>query len=85
MSQYISYDTYQVLSEERNGYDIIQALQYVKKPVRLTRFELMGYLRTKYPDVSIETIGRALKLAMGDERYLTIGALSLYQLEIEFS
>ena len=84
MSQYISYDTYQVLSEERNGYDIVQALQYVKKPVKLTRFELMGYLkeisRGKYRDDR-----RSLKDCNGDERYLTIGALSLYQLEIEFS
>ena len=85
MSQYISYDTYQILSEEQHGYDIEQSLKYVKKPVKLTRFELMGYLRKKYPEVSIEMVGRALKVAMGDEEYLTIGALSLYNLEIEFS
>ena len=85
MSQYISYDTYQVLSEERNGYDIKQALQYVKKPVKLTRFELMGYLRKKYPEVSIETIGQALKIAMQDKTELYIEPLSLFNLEIEFS
>ena len=84
MSQYISYDTYQILSENRAGYDIKQALSYVKKPVKLTRFELMGHLRAKYPETDIATIGQALRLAMGNEKYLTIGALSLYELEIEF-
>ena len=84
MSQYISYDTFQVLSTKCDGYVSADALKYIKKPVKLTRFELMGHLRAKYPETDIATIGQALKVAMGNEKYLTIGALSLYELEIEF-
>ena len=85
MSEHISYNTYQILAEKMEGYEPVEALKYVKKQVKLTRFELMGHLRSKYPETDLDTIGRALKIAMQDKTELYIEPLSLYNLEIEFS
>lgn len=75
MSDHISYDTYHLLSAKHGTYEPTEALKHIKKPVKLTRFELMGHLKEKCPETDIETIGRALKIAMQNKSELYIEPL----------